>query len=258
MKIYILTDLEGPACVARWDQTRVDESERKSVAMRLLTREVNAAVDGIRDLDKKAKVVVMDGHGSSGIDVELIHPKAELIFGRGMKAPTGMDATYDALFFVGQHAMAGTAAAPLCHTYSSRTVEYYRLNGKYIGEFAGRAYMAGHFGVPTTFLAGDDKACIEAEALVPGIVTVATKQGMAIELATHLSPKASCAAIRKGARRGCEAIGSVEPAVLPPPYELEVKVLDGQYVAGYIGRGGEQVDERTCVFRTDDYLALPV
>ena len=258
MKIYILTDLEGPAGVAQWDQTRVDESPRKSVAMRLLTHEINAAVDGIRDFDKKAKVVVMDGHGSGGVDVELIHPKAELIYGRGKKAPTGLDDTFDALFFVGQHAMAGTAAAPLCHTYSSRTVEYYRLNGEYIGEFGGRAYMAGHFGVPTTFLVGDDKACIEAEALVPGIVTVAVKQGMGIELATHLAPKAARAAIRKGARRACKAIGRVEPAVLSPPYELEVKVLDGQNVVGYVGRGAEKLDERTCVFRTDDYLALPV
>ncbi len=258
MKVYILTDLEGPACVAQWDQTRVDESPRKSVAMRLLTKEVNAAVDGILDYDKGAQVVVMDGHGSGGIDVELIHPKAELIFGRGKKAPTGLDETYDALFFVGQHAMAGTEDAPLCHTYSSRTVEYYRLNGEYIGEFGGRAYMAGHFGVPTTFLAGDDKACIEAAALVPGIVTVSTKLGMGIELANHLSPKASRAAIRKGARKGCKAVKRVAPAVLEPPYELEVRVLEGQSVKGYVGSGAEQIDERNCVFRTDDYLALPV
>jgi D-amino peptidase len=228
------------------------------VAMRLLTKEVNAAVDGILDYDKGSQVVVMDGHGSGGIDVELIHPAAELIFGRGMKAPTGLDETFDALFFVGQHAMAGTANAPLCHTYSSRTVEYYKLNGEPIGEFAGRAYMAGHFGVPTAFLAGDDKACVEAAALVPGIVTVATKLGMGIELANHLSPKASRAAIRKGARKGCKAAGRVAPAVLDPPYELEVRVLEGQSMKGYLNRGADELDERTCVFRTDDYLSLPV
>ena len=38
MKIYILTDLEGPAMVSRFNQTR-EEGPQKQTAMKLLTWE---------------------------------------------------------------------------------------------------------------------------------------------------------------------------------------------------------------------------
>ena len=258
MKVYILTDLEGPAGVACWDQTRVDESPKKSVAMELLTKEINACVDGILDFDSKAEVIVWDGHGSGGIDVRLFHKKAKLLFGKGFQRPTGMDETFDALMFVGQHAMAGTPNAPLCHTYSSRTVEYYKLNGDPIGEFGCRAVMAGLFGVPTIFLAGDDKACAEAEAFVPGIVTVPVKIGMGEQAALHLSPKEARRRIRKAAKRACARIGKIEPKRVEPPYEFEIRLREGQSIEGHLARGAEKIDDRTCVYRTDDYLTLPV
>lgn len=67
MKIYILTDLEGPAMVSRFNQTR-EEGPQKQTAMKLLTWEVNAAIDGIRDIAPEAEIVVWDGHGNGGID----------------------------------------------------------------------------------------------------------------------------------------------------------------------------------------------
>lgn len=108
---------------------------------------------------------------------------------RKIYLPYYMDETFDALFFVGQHAMAGTEAAPLCHTYSSKTIEYYKINGVFVGEFGARAIMAGTMNVPTVFIAGDDKAVAEAEALVPGIFGAAVKQGLGRELAIHLAQR---------------------------------------------------------------------
>ena len=67
MKIYILTDLEGVAMVSRFSQTR-EEGPQKQAAMRLLTQEVNAAVDGILDVDADAEIVVWDGHGTGGLE----------------------------------------------------------------------------------------------------------------------------------------------------------------------------------------------
>ena len=78
MKIYILTDLEGVAMVSRFSQTR-EEGPQKQAAMKLLTQEVNAAVDGILDVDADAEIVVWDGHGTGGIDALAFHPKAKLI-----------------------------------------------------------------------------------------------------------------------------------------------------------------------------------
>jgi D-amino peptidase len=263
LKIHVITDLEGAAMVFRFDQTRMAEATpAKLEAMRLLTGEVNACIDGILDVDPDADVVVWDGHGSGGIVYELVHERARLLPHRHTPAPYGLDETFDALFFVGQHAMAGTPAAPLAHTYSSLTVEYYKLNGRPIGEFGMRAYMAGTlFGVPTVFLSGDDKAVAEARALVPALVGVATKEGLGLESALSLAPGRARRLIREGAARAAELARDrrIPPVKLAPPYEWEVRVKEGQEQAlsGYLKRdGARQLDERTVVITTSDPRAV--
>jgi len=256
MKIYITTDLEGPAMVSRFDQTRDSTPEAKAVAMELLTGEINAAVDGILDFDGDAEVIVWDGHGSGGIDVLKLHREAKLIARGPIRPPYFLDESYDAHMFVGQHAMAGTENAPLCHTYSSKTVEHYKINGIEMGEFGCRAAMAGAFGVPTVFIAGDDKAVAEAKALIPGIYGAAVKQGLGRELALHLSPAKARELVRRTAAEACAHIGDIAPFVLEPPYEQEIRVLEGVSVSGYIKRGAERIDERTVVKRSDNICDL--
>ncbi|MBI3971578.1 MAG: M55 family metallopeptidase [Chloroflexi bacterium] len=224
MRIYVITDLEGAAMVFTFDQTRGrDLSPEKLEAMRLLTREVNACVDGILDVVPDAEVVVLDGHGSGGISYERFHDRAQLIAGRGHQAPFGIDASFDALFFVGQHAMAGTRDAPLAHTMSSKTIEHYKLNGRPAGEFGLHASLAGTvFGVPTAFLSGDDKAVAEAQAAVPELVGVATKYGLGVELARLLGPGRARELIRAGAAEAVRRIqvGRIAPLHLDPPFTL--------------------------------------
>lgn len=263
LRIHVITDLEGAAMVFRFDQTRVSEATpAKLEAMRILTGEVNACIDGILDFDDQAEVLVWDGHGSGGIVYEQFHDRAQLLPHRNTPAPYGLDETFDAVYFVGQHAMAGTAAAPLAHTYSSRTVEHYKLNGEPIGEFGMRAYMAGTlFNVPVTFLSGDDKAVVEAKALVPDLVGVATKTGTGMESAISLSPGRARDLIRKGARHAARNAHkkTVQPVRLDPPYEWEVRVLEGQEEAlnGYLRReGAERLDDRTVVIRSSDPSAV--
>ena len=255
MKVYIMTDLEGPCHVNRWEQTRVAEvTPAKQYAMLRLTEEVNAAVEGIRDVDPAATVVVLDGHGSGGIDAARFHPQAHLLaHGRGLRSPYGLDETFDAVLFIGQHAMAGTAAAPLCHTMSSKTVEYYRINGNDIGEIALFAYTAGALGVPTVFLSGDDKACLEASALVPAIGTVATKLGLGIELALHRPVATVLADIRAGVADSLRRRGDVPPTVLAGPYHMEARVLPDCNPSGYLARSADarQLDERTVALTSD-------
>ncbi len=258
MKIHMITDLEGPAMISRFDQTRDVTPETKAISMTLLTREINACVDGILDAEPEAEVVVWDGHGGGGIDIMQFHPKAKLIARGPIKAPYYLDESYDALFFVGQHAKAGTPEAPLAHTYSSKTVEYYKLNGIEMGEFGCRAVMAGTMDVPTVFIAGDDKAVAEAKALVPEIYGAAVKQGLALELAIHLAPQAAQALIRQVAAEATANIDRVPPLKMEPPYEFEARVKEGCSIDGYIRRGGEVVDERTVIIRSDNICDLPI
>ncbi len=257
MKIYIMTDLEGAAGVNRWLQTREGETPEQAAAMRLLTGESNAAIDGILDAAPEAEVLVCDGHGTGGLVFEEMHPRAVTIMhGSGLRSPYLLDTGCDALFFVGQHAMAGTPDAPLCHTYSSRHIEYYKLNGDLIGEIGCLAAMAGSYGVPTVFLAGDDKACAEALALVPHIVTVATKQGMGIELALHLSVEQAYRAIRSGAAAAVRCIQDIAPYTINPPFELEIRVREECSIDGHLQSGADKIDERTVLRRADNLCDL--
>lgn len=260
MKIYIMTDLEGPAMVSRFAQTRgqSETPELKRDAMQLLTGEVNAAVDGILDAYPQSQIVVWDGHGSGGIDIMSFHSRAKLIARGPIKPPYFLDSSFDALFFVGQHAMAGTENAPLCHTYSSQTISYYKLNGQFVGEFGARAIMAGTLGVPAVFVSGDDKAVAEARALVPNIYAATVKQGLGLELALHLSAQASQELIRKVAGEAAQGIQNIRPVIVEPPYTQEICVKEGVCIDKYLEGGAERINERTVLLRSDNICDLRV
>ncbi len=253
MKIYVMTDLEGPAMISTWQQTRDYAPGEKKRSEYFLTGEVNACVDGCRDFDSDVEVIVLDGHGDGGIDEMLFHPQAKLIAGRGsMPASFFLDESFDAVMFIGQHARAGQGSV-LCHTQNSKTVEYHKVNGMEVGEFGSFALKAGCLGVPTVLAAGDDVLVAEARELIPNIVGVAVKQSLGLELALHLSHEASCQIIRGKAAEACEQIDSIEPFFIPGPYTKEIKVKPGCSIQGYLGPGVEVVDEGT-VRKTSDSI----
>jgi len=257
MRIYIITDLEGPALINRFTQTRDVTQDEKKRSEFLLTGEVNACVDGILDVAPDAEVIVWDGHGGGGIDGLRFHPKARLIARGPIRAPYYLDSSFDALFFVGQHARAGSGGV-LCHTYSSRSIEYFKINGREMGEFGCRALMAGTMGVPTAFIAGDDRAIAEARELVPEITGVAVKQALGVELALHLSHSEACRRIRAGATEACQRLADIPPFFFPGPYEQEIRVYEGVSIEGYLKRGYEALDERTVRKRSENLLDLHV
>lgn len=223
MRHFILTDLEGVAGIDSFERTRSGDDATKAPAMDQLGREVNACIEGITETDPEAEIDVWDGHGSGGLR------EADVAGGRYLSdgQPYHDLEGFDAMYFVGQHAMAGTAFAPLRHTYSSRSVDYYKLNGTFVGEFGCRALIAGKQGVPTVFLAGDDKACHEAELFVPEIETVATKYGLGEEAARHRPQEEAIDAVRTGARRATERLDDIPPLTdFEPPYELVKRFYD--------------------------------
>ncbi|MBI5831289.1 MAG: M55 family metallopeptidase [Armatimonadetes bacterium] len=259
MKWYVLTDLEGACRVNRWDQTRVNElTPGKLGAMTMLTLEINAAVQGLLDIDPYGQIVVWDGHGNGGIDERLLSDRAWLISrGTGIRAPYGLDSECVGQVVIGQHAMAGTPHATLAHTYSSQTVEYYELNGQRIGELGCRAVMAGAMGVPTIFVSGDDLANAEARALIPGVLTVDTKQSLDTELALHRPPHQVYEEIREQVALAARGAKQAEPVRWPGPYELVARVLPDCSPDGYLRYpGATKLDDRTVRATADDLTAL--
>lgn len=257
MKFLIMTDLEGAAGVERFSQTRTTDNTVKGPGMKQLALETNACIEGIRAVYPDAEVDVIDGHGTGGLFPEDLHGGRYIRYNQFRHETM---AEYAALLYVGQHAMAGTIDAPLCHTYSSLRVQYYRLNGVYIGEFAAFAQWAGMHGVRTIFLAGDDKAALEAQMFVPNIGTAVTKRGTGLESAEHLSSEEACRVIREGAKRAVRGLERFAPFVrFAAPFTFEARLYEPidkpeQLLAK---PGCSLVDERTYRIETSDYRQLP-
>jgi len=257
-RIYILTDLEGVAGVARWDQTGAT-TRGYAQACRLMTLELCACVEGIHSAVPGADIWVWDGHGCGSIDLELFPSGARLINNGPTTPPTLLDRSFDALFFLGQHAMAGTPAANLAHTYSSEHIARMRVNGSDMGEFGCRAALAGSMGVPTLFVSGDDKIAAEARALVPDIVTAEVKVGYAPQLALHLAPVDARDVIRQKAASATTMIGQVRPLVIPgPPYTHEITITGRTDPDGYLARGYTQINATTFIKTTSDLALLAI
>ena len=219
MRVYIMTDLEGVAGVLDSVNWCLPDSRYFDKAKALLTREVNAAIEGFA-AGGATEFLVADGHGPGAIDVDLLHPKAELArnWPPGKAYPFSLDDTYDFAAWVGQHPKAGTVGGHLCHT-GSMVVRDLAINGVSMGEFGEMALCATELGVRTIFAAGCEAFTHEARDLVPGVETVAVKRGsqtlpghncpaVAYRLhntsAVHLAPEEARARIQAGARKALE------------------------------------------------------
>ncbi|MCE5258756.1 MAG: M55 family metallopeptidase [Chloroflexi bacterium] len=251
MRIYILTDIEGACGVSRWDQGDCT-SPTYPQAVRLMTAELTACVEGIRSIVPNAEICIWDAHGAGSIDFEQVPAGCQLINSGALPAPLLFDQGWDALFFLCQHSKAGTPNGNLCHTYSSSLIEYFKINGLELGEFGCRAALAGSYGIPTVFVSGDDTMMAEAQALVPGILCAQVKVGLGTQLARHLAPADARALIRETAALAILHYKSIPPLILAgPPFEQEIRVGPKADPAIMISRGFQQLDAFRYVKRSN-------
>ena len=261
MKVVMMTDIEGVAGVVTFEKDSYATGKYYEDAKRLLTAEVNAAVEGLLAADVE-EVLVLDMHGPGGICFEMLHPRAKLMHGRPL-APDSVRnsivAGYDAAVLVGQHAMAGVVDGNLAHTQSSGTIDCYTLNDIPIGETAQFALQCGALRVPTIFLSGDHAACREAEALIPGITTAAVKQGLSRNSAISLSKEAARDLIRVRIQQAVEKqrADPLPPLVWDPPYILVKRYFHTDVADRAMAQPGvERVDSQTVRLRSDNVLDI--
>ncbi len=261
MKIAVMTDLEGVSGVVSFEDQAEATGKYYEQAQRLLTGEVNAAIEAMV-AEGVCDIVVIDGHGAGGICFEDLHPTGRLYHGRPFAFNVFQQeylATFDATIMIGQHAMAGVERGNLNHTQCSKSIEYYKLNGKPIGEIAQWALCAGAYNVPMIFLSGDEAACAEAQDLIPNIVTAAVKTGLSRTAAISCSIAESHRRIREGLKHALERHRKTPmlPLKWKGPFILEKRFFHSGNVEGWASNPQARIiDPLTLQLHSDNILDI--
>ena len=100
MKVFIMTDMEGVAGMINFDDWVDPKGRYYEAGKRLLTLEINAAVEGFFDAGA-TEILVCDGHGWGGINHELLDSR--VLFQRGWNVvyPFDLTASYDVIAWIG-------------------------------------------------------------------------------------------------------------------------------------------------------------
>jgi D-amino peptidase len=258
MKVFISSDIEGTAGIADWEQVRGPGAEYE-LGRRLLTDEVNAAIDGAAEAGG-SHILVNDAHRTMyNMRPGDLHHRASYLSGRHkpLYMMEGLDATFDAVFMVAYHGAIGAERAILSHTYNPAAIWEARLNGVAVGESALNALVALHHRVPVVLITGDDATAEEARPFLPEIEAVIVKRSITRFAAESLHPDRSCELIRAGAARALARAGAAPlPAIdLPATLEITFLTADMAEMATWI-RGVERGGRRAVTMTDDDPLRL--
>jgi D-amino peptidase len=258
MKIYLSTDMEGTAGIVDWAQC-IGDGPEAAAGRALLLAEVNAAIDGALAAGA-TEIVVNDSHSvMRNLAPDQLHGRATYVSGshKPLYMMQGLDASFDAIFFVSYHGSMGGDPAVLSHTYNPMAVAEVRLNGAVVGESGVNALVAAHFGVPVALVTGDQTACREATAALPGIHTAVVKESISRFAASSLHPSAARELIQAAAVRAVNGLDALQPPPLPAPSTLEVtwRTADMAEMATWI-RGVERTSARVTRATDDDLLRL--
>lgn len=245
MKVYIMTDMEGVAGVASFEDFTRPESRYYEVGRQLTTGEVNAAVEGALSAGA-SEILVVDGHGAGAIDPLLLHPAAQVLL-RPSGYPFGVDETFDCALIIGQHAKAGTLDGHLWHTQTQAWIDC-TVNGVSLGETGQSMLMCSEYGVPVVALSGDEACCREARELVPEIATAAVKRGLNRHSAIHLHHERARRLIRAAVQDGIRRRQEISRFWIEPPYEMVVIWEDAE---GTVKRGVKHADTIVGVFTAE-------
>ena len=252
MKIYILTDMEGVGGVVNRSQVSAGNPAYEKTR-EWLTLEVNAAVEGAIE-GGATGILVLDGHGAnSAVNLlyEKLHPGARYIQGTPWaEYLQSLDSSFDGMFQIGAHAMAGTAGAVLEHTMSSESWVQMLVNGRPMGEIGLCAAVAGDFEVPFIMVSGDDKACAESAELSPGLECAEVKKGISRHCANLMPMEPVHWLIRGKAKEAMRKARSIRPVKIKPPVEIQIEYFRNESVDAIREREGvRKIGPRTVVFK---------
>jgi D-amino peptidase len=254
MKIFISADMEGTAGVTDWDQVTPDRADYPRFR-RLMTEEVNAAILGAIEGGAKDIVISDSHHTMRNILIEELHPQAQLVSGspRPYSMMQGIDSSFDAVFFTGYHASAGTQDGVLDHTFSSATIRQIKLGNTAVGESGLNAALAGYFKVPVALATGDNTAVQQIKRLLPHVEAVSVKHPIGRVAALSYQPVEARRRIKEGATRAIRRVKDLKPLTIPRPIALEIEWLyTGMADRCMLIPGVTRIGPRTIGFKAKD------
>jgi D-amino peptidase len=257
IKVFISIDMEGITGVVSSDQVSRSGSDYQ-MTRRWMTEEANAAVQGALDAGA-TEVVINDSHGDMrNLILADVNPAATLITGspKPLSMMQGIDATYDAVIFIGYHAKEGTADAVLDHTISGGTVGVIRINGREMPELGMNALLAGSFNVPVVLISGDKAVCEQAKSILgEQVVTVAVKEGIGKRAAKSLPLVKAREIIRSQVKTAVEKRKDIKPFRINSPYKFEITyVRSSQADNAAVIAGVRRLDAKTLQFESGDVV----
>ena len=248
MKFAIGVDCEGVACGVGSPGAALNSSRNLEFAKLQATREADAAARGLFEAGAE-QVIVWDNHnGSLNLDYDLLDRRCDIALGVGFEQRgPGVDESFDGILFVGYHAMDNTIDGVMCHSFSSATYQYLKVNGVEVGEMEIDAAVAGEMGVPPIFTSSDDRAVAEASEFFSGIETVTTKVGKGWNAAVSKHPERVLDEIFEGAQRAVQNRKSMKAFTFESPIEFEIryKRLESAQSASRGYKAGERLDPYT-------------
>lgn len=257
LKVYISADMEGVGGVSTWEKQASAGGADYAQFRRLMTLEVNAAIEGAYAAGA-TEVLVSDSHGDAqNMDPELLDPRVKLVraWPRPLGMAAGIDASFDAVVLVGYHGAEGQGDSILSHTEDDSKYADVRLNGVSVPEAGIVAATAGAFGVPVVFISGDQTVCQVAQQLLGDLETAVVKEAHGFYAGTMLHPEAARSLIREGVKRGVEKRAALTPYRVPAPVRLEIdfkKTVEAEVAATL--RGVTRTSGSSVVYAANDVL----
>lgn len=252
LKVFISVDMEGLAGVVTASDvnpTGPDYAHFRAI----MAGETNAAVDAAFRAGA-TEVVVRDSHGSKqNLLPSDVDPRARLLRGASAGPKNmmeGIDSTFHAVVFIGYHAKAGTANAILEHTSTGNVIDV-SINGVSLPEGGYNALVAGLYGVPVVFVAGDRAVVEQLRGLLGPIDAVAVKEEMG-DASLGFSPQRAREEIGRGVEQAIRNRARFKAYRLAGPYTMILKVRQERPLYP----GAQRVGEGEFRFSSPDLLEV--
>ena len=259
MKVFISFDMEGVAGIVDWSQCR-PPGQPYEEGRALLLGEVNAAIDGAL-AGGATEIVCNDSHGTmNNLNPADLHGRARYVAGRHkpLYMMEGMDASADAVFFVGYHGSISGDSSVLSHTYNPSVVSRVELNGAECGESGINGLVALACAAPVVLITGDQQTAAEGEPVLQGR-GAGGGEGVDHPVRRRPAAPAGCPRQDRGRRdgggRGGRARCRCRTSRCPPGSTCTCRPRTWRSVASWV-KGVERTGTRTVRVEGDDPLAV--